>query len=228
MPQFYGRRRFRRRPLRRPRRRTYSRRSRRIPRPIGRAVRGFSKAIVPVKKMYIDDTTLLIPGGAAHLHFATLTRLQHVYDYLAFPAMFQFYRINKVKMEITAPTSVSIAGGNTGLMIYYKPRDLPGEVAPATENEWGAIAGHKRHIFGPGSTRTLKWYFTPFEWRNPASTVGGYEKQYKTWRQTPTGTVMSDFNGIVGTVMRTGTGNLNADDSMKIRVTLYLQLKGIV
>lgn len=227
MPKFNRRRYNRSRRFIRSRRR-WTGRSRRIPRPIGRANRGFSKAIVPVKKMYIDDQTLVFPGTASHFNFATLTRLQHVYDYLAFPAMFNFYRINKVKMEITAPTSSSIAGGHAGLMIYYKPRDLPGEVAPTTENEWGAIAGHKRHIFGPTNQRTLKWYFTPYEWKNPASAVGGYEKQYRQWRQTPTGTVMSDFNGIVGCVMRTGPGNLNADDSMKIRVTLYLQLKGIV
>ncbi len=197
---------------------------------ISRPPRGLSKGISAIKKTYMDDFITTGTGGIAGLNFTTDIKLSKVSNFAELAAVWQWYRINKIKVEIECPYNIfqeGVGGAGEGRMMYLKKEELPGEAAPATEAIWGEIAAKKRHNFGTGKNRRITLFYTPHQWQDPSPTVSN-KKVYKQWNECPTSAAGAvNYGGFVGTLFAQGTQTLSANETYKAYVTLYMQFKGI-
>lgn len=200
-----------------PTRRTYRAR---VHRPI------LKKQVFQIQKGFLDTATLNVTGTPAAHNFNTTIKLSDLGEAANFAPLFQWYRIQRVKVEIVSPFNINQdgVGQQSSLTCYTKKEEVPGETTPASENAWGEIRAKKRHLFGMGGRRTLKFYYKPHTWENPSGL--SYRKQFDQWQTTTTQGRGVDYGGLVGTLLPSGFRNMDSSDSMKMYVTLYIQFKG--
>lgn len=169
-------------------------------------------------------------GGQSAVNFTTDIKLSKVTNFAELAACFRWYRVNKVKVEIECPYNIfqeGVGGAGEGRMMYLMKEQLPGQTSPTTEGEWGEIAAKKRINFGTGKSRSIKLYFTPHQWQDPAPTVSN-TKFYKRWNEMPTSAAGAvNYGGYIGMLMSQGTQSLSANETYKVYTTLYMQCKGI-
>lgn len=191
-----------------------------VPRPI------LKKQVYNIQKQYVNTAALAITGTPASWNFSTTIKLSDLADAVNFAPLFQWYRIQRVKIEIVSPFNINQdgVGQQSALTCYTKKEEVLSETAPASENAWGEIRAKKRHEFGMGARRILKFYYKPHTWENPSGL--SYRKQYDQWQTTYTNGRDVEYGGLVGTIIPTGFRNLDSSDSMKMYVTLYCQFKG--
>ncbi len=184
------------------------------------------KQLFQIQKGFLDTATLNVTGTPAAFAFNTTIKLSDLGEAANFAPLFQWYRIQRIKVEIVSPFNINQdgVGQQSSLTCYTKKEEVPGEVAPASENAWGEIRAKKRHLFGMGGRRVLKFYYKPHTWENPSGL--SYRKQFNQWQTTTTQGRGVDYGGIVGTLLPSGFRNMDSSDSMKMYVTLYIQFKG--
>lgn len=203
-------------------RRLRRRRVMRVPRSI------MTNQVIHIQKQYLDTSILNITGTPTSHNFHTNVRLSNLPDASQWENVFRWYRIQRVKFEIVSPFNINQDGVGQGssLTMYSKREDTLNETPPASENAWGEIRSKRRHEFGGGNRRIMKFYYKPHTWENPSGL--SYRKQYNEWQTTYAGGRDVEYGGIVASVVPTGFRNLDASDSMKVHVTLYIQFKGSV
>ncbi len=185
-----------------------------------------TKQVINIQKTYLDTASLTVTGTPTNWPFNTNVKLSNLAAAAEWQLIFQWYRIQRVKVEIVSPFNIMQdgVGQQSGLMCYSKKEEVLGEVAPASENAWGEIRAKRRHTFGMGSRRSLKFYYTPHTWENPSGL--SYRKQYAQWQTTYTNGRDVEYGGIVGTLLPAGFRTMDSSDSMKMYVTLYIQFMG--
>ena len=201
---------------------------------ISRAPRGMSQGIAAIKKTYVDTTLINTgTGGQSGLTFTTDIKLSKVHNYAELAAVYQWYRINKVKIEIECPYNIfqeGVGGAGEGRMMYVMKEQLKTTATnpvPDSEQKWGEFAVKRRHNFGMGKSRRLTLYFTPHQWLDPDPSVSN-TKIYKRWNECPVSAAGAvDYSGFIGMLMSQGTQTLSANETYKVYVTLYMQFKGI-
>ena len=184
--------------------------------------------VINIQKQYLDTSILNVTGTPAKWDFHTNVKLSNLADASQWENVFRWYRIQRVKFEIVSPFNINQdgVGQQSALTMYSKREEVLNEVPPASENAWGEIRSKRRHEFGMGRRRSVKFYYKPHTWENPSGL--SYRKQYGEWQTTYSGGRDVEYGGIVCTVLPTGFRNMDASDSMKVYVTLYIQFKGSV
>ena len=179
-----------------------------------------------IQKTYVDTAPLAITGTPAGWTFNTHVKLSNLAEAANFAPLFQWYRINRVRVEIVSPFNINQDGVGQGsaLTMYTKKEEVLNETVPTTENAWGEIRSKRKQDFGMGNKRKLVFYYKPNTWENPSGL--SYRKQFDQWQTTYTNGRDVEYGGLCGLLIPTGFRNLDSSDSMKMYVTLYMEFKG--
>lgn len=193
---------------------------------------GGRQLVIPMKVGYSYDK---IGTGAAFLDFDNdvglhlapadwLTRYQPVFEYV---------RINKVRVEVTCPYNIGQPGIGThpSLFRFWSKKAMStSEVPPGSLTEWLNMQNAKRTTFA-SKTNSFSYYFTPgYETTvQPLNVaVTSLRVLYKQWQTLkPTPAEMTPHIGIIGQMHRLDGGPITNSTVFKVNVTLYCQLKGV-
>ncbi len=186
---------------------------------------------IPLKCGYSYDVT---GTGAASLEFRDsigfhrmpadwLTRYQPIFDYV---------RINKVRVEITCPYNTGQSGiGNQSLYrLWYKKALSTAETTPDSVTEWLNDQKASRKTFN-SVTNSVNLYWTPgyettVQPLNVAVTsLRLLYRQWQTIQTTPA--AMTPHIGALATIFRLDGGAISNAHVFKVNVTMYCELKGV-
>ncbi len=193
----------------------------------------FPKAplVIPLKCGYSYNVT---GTGAASLDFRDsigfhrmpadwFTRYEPIFDYV---------RINKVRIEITCPYNIGQSGvGNQSLYrLWYKRALSTAETTPDSITEWLNDQKASRKTFNT-VTNSVNLYWTPgyettVQPLNVAVTsLRLLYKQWQTIQATPA--AMTPHIGALAQVHRLDGGAISSAHVFKVNVQMYCQLKGV-
>ncbi len=187
--------------------------------------------VIPLKCGYSYDVT---GTGAASLDFRDsigfhrmpadwLNRYQPIFDYV---------RINKVRIEITCPYNTGQSGiGNQSLYrLWYKRALSTAETTPDSITEWLNDQKASRKTFN-SVTNSVNLYWTPgyettVQPLNVAVTsLRLLYKQWQTIQTTPA--AMTPHIGALAQIHRLDGGAISNAHVFKVNVTMYCELKGV-
>ncbi len=196
---------------------------------LGRVARGLTTAIIPMKFGYVQNIS---KTGTASPFFNTTVNLGLGYMenpdwYNKYHPMFQWVRINKARVEIQCPYNIGQqgVGGQSLYHAYWKTQQIPAETHPNDEASWLTVQSKKEGVFS-GRKNSLSMYITPYQF-NQGATVSK-RKLYKEWNEVPAGpTGAIDYNGCLLAINKLDGSNISSAESFKLKITLYLQFKGI-
>jgi len=152
-----------------------------------------------------------------------LNRYQPIFDYV---------RINKVRVEITCPYNIGQSGiGNQSLYrLWYKRALSTAETAPDSITEWLNDQKASRKTFNT-VTNSVNLYWTPgyettVQPLNVAVTsLRLLYKQWQTIQTTPA--AMTPHIGALAQIHRLDGGAISNAHVFKVNVTMYCELKGV-
>jgi hypothetical protein len=141
--------------------------------------------------------------------------------------IFDWVKINKVRVEITCPTNIGQAGIGNGSMfrVWSKKAASIAETPPTNNSEWLSLQNAKRTTFN-SKTNSVNFFFTPFLQSQGATYA--QRQLWKQWCEMPSGpTGAVPHAGIIAHIVRMDGGNLETTDKFNVNVTMYCQFKGI-
>ncbi len=142
--------------------------------------------------------------------------------------MFDWIRINKVRIEITCPSNIGQHGvANSSLYrLWSKKASTQAEVPPGSINEWLNMQNAKRSTFS-GVNNSVNYYFTP-AFEAPQGATIAKRLMYKRWFEFPNGPSQCvPHLGMIGHIVKMDGSNISATEKFNVNVTLYCQCKGI-
>lgn len=198
----------------------------RMPKPGGRQL------VIPLKVGYHYD---VIGTGAASLDFDQDIGLHRApADWLTrYNPIFDYVRINKVRIEITCGYNIGQPGIGTHpslFRLWSKKAMSTAETPPGSLTEWLNMQNAKRSTFS-GQNNAINYYFTPayettVQPLNVAVTsLRLLYKQWQTIQTTPA--AMTPHIGIIAQMHRLDGGPITNSTVFKVNVTLYCQVKGL-
>lgn len=187
--------------------------------------------IVPLKCGYSYE---MHGTGASSLDFTKTVGFLHMgADWFnRYQPIFDYVRINKVRMEITCPYSIGQSGvGNQSLYrLWYKRAMATAETVPDSHNEWLNDQRAVRKTFN-SATNSVNLYWTPsyettVQPLNTAVTsLRTLARQWQTIQDAPA--KMTPHIGALATVFRLDGGPINNQHSFRVNMTMYCELKGL-
>lgn len=142
--------------------------------------------------------------------------------------IFDWIRINKVRIEVTCPSNIGQYGvANSSLYrLWSKKASSQAETPPTSPQEWLNMQNAKRSVFSQ-RTNSVNYYFTP-AFEAPQGATIAKRLMYKRWFEFPSGpTGCIDHCGIIAAIVKMDGSNISASENFKINVTLYCQAKGV-
>lgn len=188
---------------------------------------GGGAAIIPLKCGYQYQ---LVGTGASSIPLDQEVGLQYMLNpdwFNRYSPLFQWVKINKVRIEITSPVNIGQTGvSNSSLYrVWSKKAGSIAELPPSSNNEWLNLQNSRRSVFS-SNTNSVNYYFTPFMESQGATFAK--RQMWKQWCEMPTGpTGAIPHGGIIAHVVRMDGGVLESTDKFNVNVTLYCQFKGI-
>lgn len=196
--------------------------------PFRKAQAGGASMIVPIKAAYqtivngdgvttkinIDNVVTL-----GNMDAAWFSRYHPIYDWI---------RINKVRIEIISPYNIGQAGvgGGSLYQVFSKKASSIAETSPGTKNEWLNMQNAKRTTFST-KNNSINYYFTP-AFEAPQGATIAKRLMYKRWFEMPNGpTQCVDHIGYLASIYKVDNTAILTSDKFQINVTLYCQFKGI-
>lgn len=148
-----------------------------------------------------------------------------------YEAMFDYVRINKVRVEITCPYNIGQGAIGVPLFrLWYKRALTTAETVPDTETEWLNDQRMQRKTFS-GRTNSVNLYWTPgYETtvqplNTAATSLRVLYKQWQSIQTTPA--AMTPHIGALATVTRLDGGPIDSAKVFRVNVTMYCELKGV-
>lgn len=203
-----------------------------VPRGLFRKARpGGKPLVVPIKVGYNYD---VIGTGAAFLNFDNDVGLQNApADFFTrYQPIFNYIRINKVRIEITCPYNIGqhAVGTQSLYQMWHKKAISTAEVPPTSLTKWLNMQNAKRVTFS-GKTNSVNFYFTPgYETtvqplNTAATSLRILYKQWQTIQALPAN--MTPHIGVLGQIHRLDGSPIGNTNVFKVNVTMYCQMKGI-
>lgn len=142
--------------------------------------------------------------------------------------IFDWIRINKVRIEVTCPSNIGQHGvANSALYrMWSKKASSSAETPPTSVNEWLNMQNAKRNTFA-GVNNSVNYYFTP-AFEAPQGATTAKRLMYKRWFEMPSGpTGAIPHLGIIGHIVKMDGSTISGSEVFNVNVTLYCQVKGI-
>lgn len=187
--------------------------------------------VVPIKCGYSYN---VVGTGAASLDFRDTVGFHRMpADWInRYHPIFDYVRINKVRIEICCPYSIGQSGiGNQSLYrLWYKKALTTAETTPDSVTEWLNDQRAKRMTFN-SNTNAVNLYFTPgyettVQPLNTAVTsLRLLFRQWQTIQDTPA--KMTPHIGALAQVHRLDGGAISNAHVFKVNVTMYAEMKGL-
>ncbi len=184
---------------------------------------GYAGEVVGSGNSFVNFDLTNIPIGFPSMPAAWFTRYQPIFDYV---------RINKVKVEIFCPYNIGQhnVGTQSLYQVWSKKATTSAEAMPGSLTEWLNIQNAKRQTFS-GRTNSLVYTFVPcYETTDQPLNVANTQlsrvyKQWQTIQTTPA--AMTPHIGILAQVHRMDGSTLGNTNIFKFNVTMYCQLKSV-
>ena len=148
--------------------------------------------------------------------------------YNRYHPIFDWVRINKVRIEVTCPTNIGQYGvsGSSLYRMWSKKASSIAETPPGSNNEWMNLQNVKRSTFS-GKTNSVNYYFTP-AFEAPQGATTAKRLMYKRWFEFPSGpTAAIPHLGIIAHIVKMDGSNITNAEKFNVNVTLYCQFKGV-
>lgn len=148
--------------------------------------------------------------------------------YNRYNPIFDWVKINKVRIEVTCPYNIGQAGvgGNSLFSIWSKKASSVAEIPPTTLNEWMNMQNAKRNTFS-GNNNSVEYYFTP-AFEAPQGATIAKRLMYKRWFEVPSGpTGAVSHLGMIAHIVKKDGSVIPSSNVFKVNVTLYCQMKGV-
>lgn len=197
----------------------------RKPKPGGRQL------VLPLKTGY----TYAVTGtGHSYVNFDADVGLQLCPPewFTRYHPIFEYVRINKIKIEILAPANIGqdAVGTQSLYQMWSKKAMSTSETPPDSISEWLNVQNAKRTTFS-GRNNSVVFYYTPaYETTvQPLNTaVTSLRLLYKQWQSVQdTPAKMTPHIGILGSISRLDGSIISSGNVFQVNVQLYVQLKGV-
>ncbi len=142
--------------------------------------------------------------------------------------IFDWVRINKVRIEITCPSNIGQHGvANSALYrVWSKKASTVAETPPSSNNEWLNMQNAKRSTFS-GTNNAVNYFFTP-AFEAPQGATIAKRLMYKRWFEMPSGpTGAIPHLGVIAHIVKMDGSTMSSSEVFNVNVTLYCQMKGI-
>lgn len=189
---------------------------------------GGQQMVIPLKCGYQYK---LVGTGAASLNLDQDVGLQHMITpgwFDRYHPMFQWIRINKVRIEVVCPYNLGQqgVGGQSLYRIYSKKAGSTAETPPTSIDSWFNIQNAKRNVFS-GMNNSINYYFTP-AFEAPQGATVAKRLMYKRWFEFPSGhTQAISHLGLIAQIHKIDGSVISNAEVFNVNVTLYCQAKGI-
>lgn len=188
---------------------------------------------IPLKcgYQYTVTGTGSAPGSAASVAIDQEVGLQFMLNpdwFNRYHPIFEWVRINKVRIEVTCPSNIGQYGvsGSSLYRMWSKKASSSAETPPGSPQEWLNMQNAKRTTFSQ-KTNSVQYYFTP-AFEAPQGATTAKRLMYKQWFECPSGpTAAVPHLGIIAHIVKMDGSNISNQESFKINVTLYCQFKGV-
>lgn len=206
-------------------------RGRRRPTGFRKPVPGGSGLVVPIKVGYNYQIT---GTGASFVNFDSDLGLQFAPPawFTRYEPLFEYIKINKVRIEIVCPYSIGQHGIGTQSLyqMWSKKAASTAEVPPGDLTEWLNMQNATRKTFS-GKNNSLVYYFTPgYETTVQPLNVGVTQLRliYKQWQSIKTAPAnMTPHIGIIGQIHRIDGSVISNTNVFQVNVQLYCQMKNL-
>lgn len=186
---------------------------------------GYATEFVGTGSSFVNITNApgSLPIGFPSMPAAWFNRYEPIFDYV---------RINKVKVEITCPYNIGqhSVGTQSLYQLWSKKASSTTEAVPGSLTEWLNMQNAKRITFsGRNNSHTI--IFTPaFETTSQPLNVGNTQLrlEYRQWQSIKAlPTEMTPHLGIIGQIHRLDGSVIGNTNVFKCNVTMYCQLKSV-
>lgn len=149
--------------------------------------------------------------------------------YNRYSPIFDWVRINKVRIEVTCPVNIGqgpSVSGSTLYRMWSKKASSVNETPPGSNNEWLNMQNAKRTTFNT-KTNSVNYYFTP-AFEAPQGATIAKRLMYKRWFEFPSGpTGCIPHIGIIAHIVKMDGATISNAEKFNVNVTLYCQFKGV-
>ncbi len=189
---------------------------------------GGASMVIPLKCGYQYTVT---GDGSAKVNIDQEVGLQYMVNpdwFNRYHPMFQWIRINKVRIEVVSPYNLGQqgVGGQSLYRIWSKKAGSVAEVPPGSINEWMNLQTTKRKTFS-GQNNSINYYYTP-AFEAPQGATTAKRLMYKQWFEFPSGpTGAIPHIGLIAQVHKVDGSVISNTEHFNVNVTLYCQCKGI-
>ena len=189
---------------------------------------GGNQLVVPLKCGY---QYVVVGSTAASIPIDQEVGLQYMINpgwFNRYHPVFDWVRINKVRIEITCPINIGQTGvSNSSLYrVWSKKASSIAETPPGSNNEWLNMQNAKRTTFS-SKTNSVNYYFTP-AFEAPQGATIAKRLMYKRWFECPSGpTGAIPHLGVIAHIVRMDGGTIATTEKFNVNVTLYCQFKGV-
>lgn len=191
---------------------------------------GGNELVVPLKCAY----RYVVTGGTPASPKVAIDQevgLQYMLNpdwFNRYSPMFQWIKINKVKIDVVCPYNIGQqgVGGQSLYKIWSKKAGSIAETNPDSELEWMNMQNAKKKIFR-GKENVVSYYFTP-AFEAPQGATIAKRLMYKRWFEMPSGpTGAVPHLGIIANIFKIDGSNITSAEVFNVNVTLYCQVKGM-
>lgn len=192
------------------------------PKPGGRSL------AIPMKCGYQYQ---IVGTGAASAPIDQEVGLQYMLNpdwFNRYHPIFDWVRINKVRIEITCPSNIGQYGvaGSSLYRLWSKKASSAAETPPSSNNEWLNMQNVKRSTFS-SKTNSVNYYFTP-AFEAPQGATIAKRLMYKRWFEFPSGpTGAIPHLGVIAHIVKMDGSVISNAEKFNVNVTLYCQFKGV-
>ncbi len=189
---------------------------------------GGQSLVIPLKCGY---QYTVVGTGAASVSIDQEVGLQYMLNpdwFNRYHPMFQWIKINKVRIEVTCPSNIGQFGvANSSLYrMWSKKASSVAETPPTNTNEWLNLQNARRHVFS-GRSNSVNYYFTP-AFEAPQQANIAKRLMYKRWFEMPSGpTGAIPHLGIIAHIVKMDGSVVSNSEKFNVNVTLYTQCKSI-
>lgn len=207
----------------------YAHRNPRVPRSVFQKPRAGGKSLaIPFKCGYQYTVN---GSGTTSVPIDQEVGLQYMLNpdwFNRYSPIFDWVRINKVRIEVTCPNNIGQIGvaGSTLYRMWSKKASSISETPPGSNNEWLNMQNARRSTFNT-KTNSVQYYFTP-AFEAPQGATIAKRLMYKRWFEFPSGpTGAIPHLGIIAHIVKMDGANIANSEKFNVNVTLYCQFKGV-
>jgi hypothetical protein len=173
----------------------------------------------------------LVGTGASSVPLDQDISLQYMLNpswFTRYAPIFQWIKINKVRVEITCPSNIGQFGvaGSSLYRVWSKKAGSVAETPPTNNNEWMNIQNCRRSVFS-GKTNSVNYYFTPLMEAPQGATIAKRLMGPRFWEFPSGPTQCIPHIGIIAHIVKMDGSVITNSETFNVNVTLYCQFKGV-